>query len=184
MSAADKQKHRIIMATMTLIAERGAADVSMAAIAEAAEISRQTLYNHFPDVAAVAEASLLAHAAAMQDHLRALVAEAPSPAEAVATIARFMVEAVGAGHATLNLDPVLSADARARLAPAEAMPRTILTEVLAQAGGHDDPAMGDLAWSMIEAGAGAAARHPEAAPRLTETLISALQAAHIARAAG
>ena len=59
------------------------------------------------------------------------------------------------------------------------MPRAVLTQVLASTGGHEDPAMGDLAWSMIQAGAEAAGRHPDAAPRLTETLIAALVASHV-----
>lgn len=178
MAYKDKQSEKIIAATLALVAQMGAAAVTMAAIAEKADISRQTLYNHFPDVAAVIEAALDAHGAAMEAHLEKLVNDAETPQEKLTAVARFMVEAVGAGHAGLDLEAALPAEARARLAAHAEAPRRILTRVLAEAGGHDDPAMGDFAWSMIEAGAAAASRHPDAANRLTETLIRALMSAH------
>ncbi len=50
--AAHRQRTRaaIIEAALALLAERGAAGVSMSALAERAGVSRPTLYKHFPDL--------------------------------------------------------------------------------------------------------------------------------------
>ena len=45
-------RRRIIDAAMSLVEERGMAEVSMTAIAERAELSRQTIYNNFANVEA------------------------------------------------------------------------------------------------------------------------------------
>jgi AcrR family transcriptional regulator len=46
----DRRRQSIIDATMTLVAERGLSDVSMAEVAKAAGIGRATLYRYFPGV--------------------------------------------------------------------------------------------------------------------------------------
>ena len=56
-----RQKQRIITATLDLIGTGGMAAASIANIATAVGMSRQTIYNHFPDVAAVIEAAMTAH---------------------------------------------------------------------------------------------------------------------------
>jgi AcrR family transcriptional regulator len=177
MKAQDKQVARIIETTLALIAERGGAGVTMAAIAERAGISRQTVYNHFPDISSVAEAALELHSTAMADALRQQIADAGTPADQLAAIARFTIEA-SAGHAPLALETVLTAQARDRLARHAATPRAVMDEVIAaqHPGTAPDPALADLAWAIVEAGAATAGRHPEAVDRLVPATVAALDA--------
>lgn len=177
MTAQDKQIARIVETTLMLIAEHGGAGVTMAAIAERAGISRQTVYNHFPDISSVAEAALEMHATAMAEALRGQIADAGTPADQLAAIARFTIEA-SAGHAPLALETVLTAEARDRLARHAVSPRAVMDEVIAaqHPGTSPDPALADMAWGIVEAGAAAAGRHPGAVGRLVPAAIAALEA--------
>lgn len=62
---------RITAATFALLAENGLAGITMSAIAARAGVSRQTLYNHFPDVDSILAAGLAQH---HDDDLRTLAA--------------------------------------------------------------------------------------------------------------
>ena len=52
---------RIIHAALTLIAHEGLGAVTMRSIAESAGISRQTLYNHYPDIDSIVAGALRRH---------------------------------------------------------------------------------------------------------------------------
>lgn len=75
-------------ATMALIAERGMGDVSMTAVAERAGVSRQTLYNHFPDVEAILLAATETEIDAAEQGISAAVAATPSATAALETFVR------------------------------------------------------------------------------------------------
>src|SRR5258708_36371923 len=58
-SSGDKQtRRRILDVTLDLVARRGGADVTMAQIARAARVSRQAVYLHFADRAALFTAAV------------------------------------------------------------------------------------------------------------------------------
>lgn len=177
MTQKEKQIAHIVSTTLTLIAEHGAAAVSISAIAERAGVSRQTVYNHFPDVAAVVETALEMHGEAMASELRARAAEAGTGPEKLAAIARFAIEA-SAGHASLSLEAVLPAETRARVARFNDLPRRVLDEVIADThpGTRPDPVLADLTWAVIEAGAGTAGGHPDDTDRIATATIAALTA--------
>jgi AcrR family transcriptional regulator len=84
----------ILSATKNLIASRGASNISMIEIADAAEVSRATLYNHYRDKNAV----LLALITAEVDRLVALAQKAGTPADALELLSR-----------EISADPALSA---------------------------------------------------------------------------
>lgn len=65
---------RIIAATLELATERGLSGLTMSAVAETANVARQTLYNHFPDVEAIVAAAVEAHQKESFDALRVFLA--------------------------------------------------------------------------------------------------------------
>lgn len=87
MSSSRSSRIRILDAALSLLVERAGAEVTMADIAAAAGVSRQAVYLHFPDRAALLVA-LVRHAderRGVVDEIRK-VTEAPSGAHAVAEL--------------------------------------------------------------------------------------------------
>ena len=78
-STAASTSGRITEATLRLMAERGLGGVTMKAVAEAAGIARQTLYNHFPDVESIVGAAIEAHQAESIAALSAVLTAIQSP---------------------------------------------------------------------------------------------------------
>jgi len=74
----------ILEGTKKLIAQFGATNVSMIEIADAAEVSRATLYNHYRDKSAVLQALV----AAEVERLVELASRAGTPADALETLSR------------------------------------------------------------------------------------------------
>jgi AcrR family transcriptional regulator len=66
---AARNRVKVLAAAERLFAERGAADVTMEAIARAAGVGRGTLYRRYPDRAAIAVALLDEHEQALQELL-------------------------------------------------------------------------------------------------------------------
>lgn len=175
MNASERQQQNIIAATMELVQERGLATVSLSDIAARAGVSRQTIYNHFPDTAAVLEAALDMHGAAMVAHVGAMMEEAGSAREKLAALARFMVEGADPAHDTLPFESALPPEARARLGRHTQALRDTLAAVLGPS--PEAGARADMIWTLIEASSHSAARHPEAKPTLLAILIAAIDAA-------
>jgi AcrR family transcriptional regulator len=108
-------RSRIIEATLTLIAARGMTGVSMKAVADEAGISRQTLYNHYPDVDAIVVGSLEVHQQANLDELGAMLATIESPAGRLEHLVRHSGAAGALHHPIGVLGQALSAEARSLL---------------------------------------------------------------------
>lgn len=124
---------RIIGAALDLIADRGMTGVSMKAVAAAAGISRQTLYNHYADVGAIVIDSLEAHQQASLDELRTMLATIESPSGRLEHLVRH-VGAVGAHHHSMGvLGQALSAEARSLLGKYDEDFSAVVADVL-QAG--------------------------------------------------
>ncbi|MEJ2022336.1 MAG: TetR/AcrR family transcriptional regulator [Maritimibacter sp.] len=156
-----RQKQRIIASTLELIESGGMASASIASIAAAAGISRQTIYNHFPDVSAVIEAAVMAHIEAVNAHLGELIGGASDLDAKLVLLVAFMVDMAHPDHMMLPLDAALPAEARQRLDAAAEVPRQMLSDALVSETGRSDPALADLIWSMAETGAATAARYPD-----------------------
>ena len=70
-------RHAIGEAALHLIAERGMPNVSMSAVAEAAGVSRQTLYNHYPDLEAIVLDAARSQIGLAEGHMNAAIEAAP-----------------------------------------------------------------------------------------------------------
>jgi TetR/AcrR family transcriptional regulator, transcriptional repressor of aconitase len=83
----------ILEGTKSLIALHGVSNVSMIDIADASEVSRATLYNHYRDKSAVLEALITAEV----ERLVSLANRAGTPADALETLSR-----------EISMDPALA----------------------------------------------------------------------------
>ena len=108
-------RDRIMHATFELAAEEGLGAVTMTAIADRAEVARQTLYNHFTDVEQIVIAGIEEYSDIGFAHLTELL-EATATTEAkLDLLVRHTVAATSHGHWVADLRSALSADARAHL---------------------------------------------------------------------
>lgn len=123
-------RDRIVEATLHLIAEKGLGSVAMSDIASRADISRQTLYNHFGDVDTIVAASLAAHQRAALDDLAAILATIAAPLERLEHLVRHSGAVGVEHHPTGAIEHALSPDARSILAGYEAEMATLIEGIL------------------------------------------------------
>lgn len=140
------QRDEILAAAFGLLRERGIAGLSMAAIAEAAGISRPTLYRYFGDLDALLAAWV---GREVQRSVGVLVAEAAAIPEPVERLGYLVSEQcrtfagqdhrLGAEHFESEAaPPAVRAEVVARMAPL----RRLLAATLAEAGTGVDPEVG------------------------------------------
>jgi AcrR family transcriptional regulator len=125
-----RQVDGIAAAALSLMVDHGASALTMAAVADAAGISRQTLYRYCGDVDAVlvAVARLIA---AHDDQVESLVAGEADPARRLDLVARAVIGAGGHGDEQWRrLAAALPPAGREVLARHEAGIRRLLSEVL------------------------------------------------------
>ncbi len=89
-----RQSEAIARAALALIVERGASALSMAAIATAADTSRQTLYRYYPDIDAVL-VGVAEVIASHDDQFEAHVLEQSDPAARLDAVVRTLAHAGG-----------------------------------------------------------------------------------------
>lgn len=138
-----RQAEAIAATALSLITAHGAPALTMAAIAAAAGISRQTLYRYYRDVDAVlvGVAELITHE---HEQFEAAVAQAGNPAAQLDLILRTVAAAAGHGDNAAALRAALPPDAREVLTDHEARLHQVLADVLT-AGVEADLFRSDLA---------------------------------------
>ncbi len=95
---------RIIEAALTLIGERGLGEVTMVEVARQAGVARQTLYNHYSDVAAIVAEAAVRHNAAAIAHLTQMLSVVSAPVDVIEQIVRHT--AAVSAHAGHGLDTI------------------------------------------------------------------------------
>lgn len=105
-------QERIVHAALDLIAQRGMAGVTMSAIAEAAGVARQTLYNHFPDVDSIVMAVIDQHESSGLDQLRRLLAGVEGAAAKLEQLIRHSLTVGAHGHVVAALQAGLPSEAQ------------------------------------------------------------------------
>lgn len=108
-------RDRIMYATLELVGEEGLGAVTMTAIADRADVARQTLYNHFADVEQIVIAAIEELTQTGLVHLSGLLAATATTEAKLDLLARNAVAGTGHGHATADFRNALSSDARAHL---------------------------------------------------------------------
>lgn len=81
-------RHAIQQAAVRLVEERGMPNVSMSAVAEAAGVSRQTVYNHYPDLESIVLASARTEISIAQGFIGEAIDAAPDAATALEIFVR------------------------------------------------------------------------------------------------
>ncbi len=89
---------RILVAALQLISEQGMAGLTMSAIATRADVARQTLYNHYPDIESVVYAATISHQQDSYAQLAAVLATIESPAARLEHLVRHTAALSSQGH--------------------------------------------------------------------------------------
>jgi len=126
-------RDRIMGATFELVAEDGLGAVTMTAIAERADVARQTLYNHFDDVEQIVMAGIEEYNAIGFAHLTKLLEATASTEAKLDLLVRHTVAATSHGHAVADLRSALSAEARAHLDQHMTSFRGLIESIIAEA---------------------------------------------------
>ena len=175
-----RQIQRIVEATLRLIHDEGLSNASMSKVAAQAGMTRQTLYNYFPDVESIVAHTLVEHGAAVEQRLLVVVERADGLLEKLRAVAEFQISHASPGHAAFSLESGLSAQVRARLASytdtvKDSLEKAAMSDVGRVASG-DAPAEAviSLLWGMLEGAVAASLKHPEQKPFLLDAVVRAM----------
>ncbi|NQW18424.1 MAG: TetR family transcriptional regulator [Chloroflexi bacterium] len=119
-----------MQATLELIAHQGLGGVSMSAIAAAAGVARQTVYNHYSDVDSIVGAAFERHSAESLDSLNSLLAAIDSPAEKLDHLVRHTAAVAEHARGANALHHGLSKSAQLALEPYDAHLRAVIESIL------------------------------------------------------
>lgn len=106
---------RIIEAALGLVAEAGLGGVTMVGVAEAAGISRQTLYNHYSDVDGIVVAAIRRHNEISIQLLESSLRVVDDPSAKLEQLVRHAVSIGAHAHGARGMEHALSTAARATL---------------------------------------------------------------------
>lgn len=187
-----EHKHRqaatIGEAAMELIANKGMSNVTMSAVAKAAGVTRQTLYNYFPDVESIVVAVLEEQALAGEKELGEYPGQGITPGEKLVRLVRFVMESSGHGASAASLAAGLSPKGRARLDGHGGRVRQLIVAILREGAAEREfrsdlaPEMdGELLYHMITGAVACAGKRPDERDLIikttTATLLAAVKAA-------
>lgn len=176
-------RQRIIHAALGLIIEHGLGGVTMTALAKAAGVSRQTLYNNFPDVGSVVVEAVSQHNTEALKQLDASLELCPTPGDKVVHLVRHFV-ALGTHGDGQQIELGLSAAAQSQLAAYEEsvnerIQSTLLEGVQSGEFRPDlDPATDTtLIHALLKGAQTAASRQPQSATVIAQTAVRTVLAA-------
>lgn len=106
---------RIIQAALVLISVHGLGGVTMSKVADTAGVSRQTLYNHYPNIDGIVAEAMRRHSQQSIELLEAALQIADSPMEKLEQLVRHVVSVSAHAHHAPDYRSGLSAQARATL---------------------------------------------------------------------
>jgi AcrR family transcriptional regulator len=173
---------RITEAAMPLIAERGMSNVTMSAVAERAGVSRQTVYNHFPDLDSIVLAVHERHD--LMEQTEALLGTAGTATEKVDLLIRHAIGAYAHTRGTVAIEHGLAPVARASLRRHARRGRDLIAALLEEGVETHvfrtdlDPEINARLLQGTLAAAGEAAAEPGAdVPHITDAAAKAILAA-------
>ena len=179
-----RQTARIVEATLRVLSAEGMSRVSMSKVASAAGVTRQTVYNYFPDVESILARVMDEHASAMERHLLDVLNDAEGPREQLRAFAAFQITHASPEHAGLALELGLSPEVRARIDAHTDGVKSALAETIASGiaegsftDGLTPTTAAELQWGLVQGGVEAAMKHPEDKPALIDAVTRAMWAA-------
>ncbi len=125
-------RDRIMHATFALVAEEGLGAVTMTAIADRADVARQTLYNHFTDVEQIVVAGIEEYTLTGFAHLTDLLDATASAGDKLDLLTRHTVAGNRHGRPVSDMRNALSSEARARLDEHVMSIRALIEAVIAE----------------------------------------------------
>jgi len=179
-----RQTARIVEAALHVIHRDGLSGVSISKVAAEAGVTRQTVYNYFPDVESIVAHAVEHHAVAMERQLLDSMNRAAGPFGRVSAVADDLIGSATRGHTDLDLECGLSAEVRLRIAAHAETVRSALAREVAKGiedgafdRGLDPHAAADLLFGIADAAARAAAKHPNERSFLRRAALDAMWAA-------
>jgi AcrR family transcriptional regulator len=121
---------RIIEATLTLIAHDGLGAMTMVGIAETAGVSRQTLYNRYPDIDSIVAEAIRRHNRESIQMLESSLRVVDKPGDKLEQLARHVVSIGAHAHHAPGIENGLSAEARATLSEYDNALHRCIREIL------------------------------------------------------
>ena len=106
-SEGGEPRDRILHATFELVAEEGLGAVTMTAIADRADVARQTLYNHFTDVEQIVVAGIEEYTLTGFAHLTELLDATASAGDKLDLLTRHTVAGTRHGHPVSDMRSAL-----------------------------------------------------------------------------
>lgn len=179
-----RQIAKIIEATLSLLQSEGLSRLNFSNIAKTAGLTRQTVYNYFPDVETIIAQALDAHAQAMEKHLLKIIKTANGAREKLQVFAQFQISISSPEHNNISLEAALSPKVRERLAKHENSIKTTLKNAIKlgiknkELPKNLEPTIAsDLVWGLAQGAANAATIHPKQKPMLLDAVNRAIWAA-------
>jgi len=163
----ERQAARIIEAALKIVERDGFSRLSISSIADEAGLTRQTVYNYFPDVESIVSEANNQHIRAMEEHLLAIVDAANGFENKLLAVTEFLFVVASADHQQMSLEMGLSAEQRQLIAEQNNTIKSRLltsyTKAFPATGAkalHNPVAIIDILWGMIEGAAEASKHHP------------------------
>jgi len=162
----ERQAARIIQAALIIVQRDGFSQLSMSCIAEEAGLTRQTIYNYFPDVESIVSAAVDQHILAMETHLLAVMDAADGFENKLLVVTEFLFVVAASDHQQVSLEMGLSAEHRQRISQQNNTIKSHLRASFAETfpgveakGSQSPEAVIDILWGMIEGAAEASREH-------------------------
>lgn len=178
-----RQSQRIIHATLKLVEDEGFSALSMSKVAEVSGVTRQTIYNYFPDVDGIIAAAMEMHSAAMKQHVEQAIQAASGTFSKLQAFAAFYINAASREHSGAINEAILSPHARDQLTAHTNDIKAILCEIIAEgirsgdvSAASDATVTADLVWNLVKGTAETAAQYSEEKVALLKAVTKAMRA--------
>lgn len=125
-------RRRILDATYSLVEERGMAQVSMTAIADKAGVSRQTVYNNFPDVETAMLGYVLDELARTATRIEQTLSTLRDPENQIRSFVTELIRRFAQQDFQVSIQAAMSPTAVEAIEEATWPLRTMLEEILAE----------------------------------------------------
>lgn len=179
-----RQRARIIEATLRVIYAEGLSRVTISRVSTTAGVTRQTIYNYFPDVDSIISQALDEHSKEMEMYLLKAIGLAESLHDKLQCFAELQISHVSPEHEAFALHSGLSPELRARLDDhARGVKSALEASIIAgQRSGEVPqdilPAIAtELLSAMVEGAMKAALKHPDEKKYLIRSVVRAMHAA-------